>query len=175
MESEIISMKKIYGQRIRNVLLLKDLTQKQLAIKLANNEKSTLASDKGIEDLTDKYVNLVNRWVNFKAEPELKSLQAIGDVLNIADSYLVGEIHRPVAKFFEGEERDRWDNFVKELHLFKFIEQDLKYNIDYIVEDGNGGSRPVFYQILDFTRCVLSKYLDDIGAKKKMEAKESED
>ena len=97
-------MKKIYGQRIRNVLLLKDLTQKQLAIKLANNEKSTLASDKGIEDLTDKYVNLVNRWVNFKAEPELKSLQAIGDVLNIADSYLVGEIHRPVAKFFEGEE-----------------------------------------------------------------------
>ena len=107
--------------------------------------------------MTDKYVNLVNRWVNFKAEPELKSLQAIGDVLNIADSYLVGEIHRPVAKFFEGEERDRWDNF------------------DYIVEDGNGGSRPVFYQILDFTRCVLSKYLDDIGAKKKMEAKESED
>lgn len=162
-------MNKVYGKRISDALFLKKLTQKQLAIKLANNEKNLNQSDKDIEDLISKYSNLVNRWVKFKAEPKLKNIQAIGDVLNINDSYLMGKLEHPLLKYFDGEEKIFLDNIRKEGYLFKFIEEYLNYDIDYLIEDKEKNLYPIFNKILDFTKCVLTKYLDDIGVNKKSE------
>lgn len=160
-------MNKIYGKRIRQVLILKNLTQKQLAIKLAQNEQNLSKTDKNIDDITSKYVNLINRWVNFKSEPELKSIKMIGDVLNISDRYLIGELNRPIDKYLTGEEKENFDNFSKEMLLFRFIEEYLGYDVDYLIKDNNGNLYPIFNKILDFTKCLLTKYLDDIGAKRK--------
>lgn len=66
----------------------------------------------------------------------------------------------------EGEEKELWDSFTKEMFLFRFIEEYLGYDIDYLNEDENENLYLVFDKILDFTKCLLTKYLNDIGAKK---------
>ncbi len=161
----------VYGRQIKKALDYKGIKQRKLAALLAEYEldssENKADQTNNVEELTAKYVSLVNRWVNSRSKPNQSNLIAISEVLNISVGYFTGEINLPLSITDESLTATM-DDFRHKGYLYKYIQEYLGYDIDFLATDKDGNiTEPFFYQIEREINAYLTARLDGLGVEKK--------
>lgn len=96
------------------------------------------------EDLKEKYIRLISRWITFKAVPSTENIIAISEVLNVSVDYLSGKINFPLPSMVDTELQENLNEFRNKCYLLEYIQNRMGYDIDTTF---NENGELLFYQL----------------------------